>query len=64
MRSGVCANLTVLESPAGRSVRLLDNMDGNLAWVNTHLIRVEDKLDELRVEMRNITDQLAKQKRG
>ena len=59
---GVWANvLFMIDSNHTR--RLLDNMDGNLAWTNTHLVKANDKLHDVHVELRSISDQLARQKR-
>jgi hypothetical protein len=50
-------------SDHGRTLRVLDNMDGNIAWTNTYLIKANGRLEDIRVELRSISDQLARQKR-
>jgi hypothetical protein len=49
--------------PRARVRRLLDSLDGNLAWTNRHLVKADGRLEDIRVELRSISDQLARQKR-
>ena len=61
---GVWANVLFLIGVGNHTRRLLDSLDGNLAWTNRHLVKANDKLHDVRVELRSISDQLARQKTG